>query len=88
VKRVHVFVAGRVQGVGFRWICEQEAKARAIAGFVRNLPDGRVEAAFEGEDDAVDGMLDWCRGGPQWADVDAIEATEEPPAGDARFEIR
>jgi acylphosphatase len=88
VKRIRVLVEGHVQGVGFRWICAQEAKSRGISGFVRNLPDGRVEAAFEGDDDAVDGMVRWVHGGPEWARVASVEVTDEPPRGDPAFEIR
>jgi acylphosphatase len=88
VKRTRVIVSGHVQGVGFRWICAQEAAARGIRGYVRNLPDGRVEAAFEGDDEAVDGMVEWARGGPQWASVESLDAADEPPEGDAEFRIR
>jgi acylphosphatase len=87
VKRVHVFISGQVQGVGFRWFCRDEALRRRLAGFVRNLPDGRVEAIFEGEPAAVDGMVEWCRTGPDFARVGAVDATEEPPAGDRGFVI-
>jgi acylphosphatase len=86
-KRVHVFISGQVQGVGFRWFCREEALRRRLAGFVRNLPDGRVEAAFEGEPAAVDQMVEWCRGGPDFASVSEVDVSEESPAGDARFVI-
>jgi acylphosphatase len=86
-KRVHVFISGQVQGVGFRWFCRDEALSRRLAGFVRNLPDGRVEAAFEGDPAAVDGMVDWCRRGPDYAKVDEVDAREEGPAGDRGFVI-
>jgi acylphosphatase len=88
VKRVRVLISGEVQGVGFRWICAQEAKARGVSGFVRNLPDGRVEAAFEGSDEAVDGMVRWAQDGPSSARVSAIEVEDEPPAAKSGFEIR
>jgi acylphosphatase len=88
VKRVRIVVTGRVQGVGFRWICAQEAKARGLGGYVRNLADGRVDAAFEGPDDAVDAMVRWAREGPEWARVESVDVTDEPPAGDSGFEIR
>ncbi len=74
--------------MGFRWICAQEAKARGVSGFVRNLPDGRVEAAFEGPDEAVDGMVRWARQGPSWARVSGVDVEDEPVAGDPGFEIR
>ena len=88
VKRVRILVSGEVQGVGFRWICAQEAKVRGVSGFVRNLPDGRVEAAFEGSDEAVDGMVRWAHDGPSWARVSAVQVEDEPPDGEPGFEIR
>lgn len=82
-----VLVRGRVQGVGFRWICAQEARSRGVAGHVRNLPDGAVEASFEGSTDAVEAMVAWCRHGPEWAVVESVEVTEEPAAGESDFTI-
>ena len=84
-KRVHVFVSGDVQGVGFRWYCRSEASSRGIGGFVRNVPDGRVEAVFEGDPESVDAMVEWCRHGPPSAHVRGIEATEEHPSGEREF---
>lgn len=86
--RVHVIVSGDVQGVGFRWSCRQQAAGEGLGGFVRNLPDGRVEAAFEGDPEAVERMLAWCRTGPGWATVEGVEVQSEEPTGDTRFEIR
>jgi acylphosphatase len=86
-KRVHVFVSGDVQGVGFRWYCREEALHRNLAGFVRNLPDGRVEAVFEGDPASVDEMVEWCRTGPNWARVEAVESSDEQPAGEDGFVI-
>ena len=80
-------VSGDVQGVGFRWRCREEAWAAGVAGFVRNLPDGRVEAVFEGSDEAMDRMVEWCRRGPRWASVTNVDVQEEPPAGLSGFEI-
>ena len=85
MKRVHVFVTGRVQGVFYRSTCAAAARQLGLAGFVRNLPDGRVEAAFEGPDADVDRMVAWCRHGPELARVDAIEVLDEPLRGDAEF---
>jgi acylphosphatase len=82
-----VFVTGDVQGVGFRWSCRQQAAGEGLVGFVRNLSDGRVEAAFEGDPGAVERMLAWCRKGPGWATVDRVEVEDEPPAGDTGFQI-
>jgi len=85
---MRVIAAGRVQAVGYRWACREEARRRGVGGYIRNLPDGRVEAAFEGTDDQVDAMVEWCHHGPTWADVTSVEAEEEPPAGDAKFVIQ
>jgi len=69
VVRKRVVVAGRVQGVGFRASCAQRARAAGVGGTVRNLPDGRVEAAFEGSADAVDRLVSWCSHGPAYSEV-------------------
>jgi acylphosphatase len=86
-KRVHVIVAGDVQGVSFRWYCSKEASSRGVGGFVRNLPDGRVEAAFEGDPQSVNAMVEWCRHGPPAARVRDVDVTEERPTGDRDFTI-
>jgi acylphosphatase len=86
-KRVHLFVSGDVQGVGFRWYCRDEALERGVGGFVRNLPDGRVEAAFEGDADAVEALVDWCRSGPRSATVTSMDVQEEDPVGETEFGI-
>lgn len=79
--RRRVLVSGRVQGVFFRDSCRRRALAAHLAGTVRNLPDGRVEAVFEGPPDAVDGLITWCRRGPRLAEVTAVEVVEESPQG-------
>lgn len=71
--RAHVFVSGRVQGVFFRSETEYEAVKRNVFGWVRNLPDGRVEAVFEGEKEAVEKLLKFCRRGPRGARVSNVE---------------
>jgi acylphosphatase len=86
--RRRVLVRGFVQGVGFRYSAADLARARGVAGWVRNRADGAVEAAFEGEPEAVAGMVGWCERGPRGAEVDAVEVFEEPPEGLERFEIR
>jgi len=80
-----VLVSGRVQGVFFRTTCATRARRAGLAGFVRNLPDGSLEAVFEGSSPAVREMVEWCRGGPPHADVDRVEVLEEPPTGDDGF---
>lgn len=82
---MHVVVSGRVQGVFYRASCAAAARRLGLGGWVRNLPDGRVEATFEGSDRQVDAMLDWCRQGPEMASVDAVEVTVEPLAGERDF---
>jgi len=81
VKRVHIIVSGRVQGVFFRAETESAAKALRLAGWVRNLEDGSVEVLIEGEDTQVDKMIAWCRTGPPAARVDRVDVIEEPYKG-------
>jgi acylphosphatase len=86
--RRRVWVSGRVQGVAFRASARREARAAGVAGYARNLADGRVEAVFEGEPGAVAALLAWCREGPSQARVDHVEVREETPEGLAGFEVR
>jgi acylphosphatase len=85
--RRRVRVWGAVQGVFFRASCRDEAASRGVAGWVRNRPDGSVEAVFEGEADAVEAMTVWCRRGPGGARVEGVEAADEPPEGLEGFRI-
>lgn len=85
VVRRRVVVRGAVQGVGFRASCARRAEALGLAGSVRNRPDGTVEAVFEGDPDAVDSMVAWCRGGPPMARVAGVEVSDEAPRGEAGF---
>lgn len=82
MKRVHVFISGRVQMVFFRAETLRAALDLGLAGWVRNMEDGRVESLFEGEDASVDRMLAWCRQGPPHARVESVEMMEEPWRGD------
>ena len=84
----HLFVRGRVQGVGFRWHTRAEALALGLTGWVRNLPDGRGEAWGEGDAAALERFLAWIRRGPPAARVDALEVVEATPAGLSGFEPR
>jgi acylphosphatase len=86
--RRRVVVAGQVQAVGFRASCQHRALTAGLGGFVRNLPDGRVEAAFEGVPHAVDGLVAWCRDGPPLARVTAVAVTDETPVGETAFVVR
>ena len=83
-----VRVHGRVQGVFFRDSTRSEAAARGVAGWVRNCPDGTVQAWFEGDEDAVESMVSWCSDGPSHADVDSVDAEHVEPEGLSGFEVR
>jgi acylphosphatase len=87
VKRVRVTVTGRVQGVFYRATCARLARDAGLGGHVRNLPDGRVEAAFEGPETDVDRLVEWCRSGPDMARVDEVEIVAEQPRGDREFTV-
>jgi acylphosphatase len=80
--RVQVVIEGRVQGVFFRASTRDEARARGLTGWVRNRPDGRVEALFEGDQRVVENMLAWCHKGPPYAYVDRVEVERQPFVGD------
>lgn len=88
VVRRRVRVSGRVQGVWFRQSAREQAVALSVAGWVRNLSDGRVEAEFEGPVAAVERMVSWCREGPRGAYVAAIDVEDRPPVGDTEFHVR
>ena len=81
-------VSGRVQGVYFRDTCRRVARDNGVTGWVRNLPDGRVEAVFEGQPDAVGRLVDWARRGPRLAMVDDMVVRAEQPEGLGDFLIR
>lgn len=84
----NVVVRGRVQGVFFRDSTRREAGRLGVTGWVRNCPDGSVQAHFEGPAEAVAALVGWCRAGPRHATVDEVRASEAEPQGCARFEIR
>lgn len=79
---------GRVQGVFFRDSTRKEAQRREVAGWVCNAADGSVEAVFEGDQDAVDALVELCRGGPGHASVERLDVEEEEPEGLSGFEVR
>jgi acylphosphatase len=85
--RRRVVVSGRVQGVWFRDSCRREARRHRVAGWVRNREDGRVEAVFEGEPDAVNTLVNWAQHGPPHAHVTAIDVRDEAPTGEAGFRV-
>ena len=80
--RAHVYVTGYVQGVFFRHSAAQRASAAGLSGWVKNLPDGRVEAVIEGERNAVERIVEWCKQGPPHATVEAVEVEWEAVSGD------
>lgn len=85
--RKRVIVHGRVQGVFFRDTTRRTAESRGVAGWVRNNPDGSVEAVFEGPEDAVDSMVRFCRDGPRGAMVEQVEVHAEEPENLTGFRI-
>lgn len=86
--RLHLLVRGRVQGVFFRDSARRRAAELGVAGWVRNLPDGRVECVAEGPPADVQALAAWCRQGPPAARVASVEAREETEEGLHGFEIR
>ena len=83
-----VVVHGRVQGVFFRDSARRQAEAAGVSGWAVNRPDGTVEAVFEGEDEAVARLVEFCRRGPRRAEVSRVEVGEQPPEGLSGFTIR
>src|SRR5262245_39928146 len=87
IVRRRVVISGRLQGVWFRDTCERVAVEHGVVGWVRNLPDLRVEAALEGAAPAVEAVVAWCRTGPPRAHVSGVDVRDEPPEGDAAFRV-
>jgi acylphosphatase len=87
MERRRVVVHGFVQGVGFRFAVERAARSRGVAGWVRNRPDGTVEAVFEGGPEAVAALVDFCREGPRGAEVERVDVVSESPDGLAGFRV-
>jgi acylphosphatase len=86
--RAHVFVSGQVQGVFFRAETSRLARSKGVAGWVRNLPDGRVEAVFEAPLWVVESMLEWMRTGPRGAAVSSVDVSWEDPGTEQGFRVR
>ena len=87
--RARVRISGRVQGVFFRDSAREKAERLDLAGWIKNLPDGRVEAIFEGPSQKVREMVDWCEHGPSQASVESVDTDFEEPRGDLQgFEVR
>ena len=87
IRRAHVWITGRVQGVSFRYACERVARAAGVAGWVRNRIDGRVEAVFEGAPAAVEEVVEWCNQGPSAARVTHVERRDEEPVDEPAFHV-
>ncbi|ADP77339.1 acylphosphatase [Methanothermus fervidus DSM 2088] len=87
--RAHIFISGRVQGVFFRANTKKVAEKHGVKGWVRNLPDGRVEAVLEGEKEDVEKVIEFCREGPPLAKVTNVDVKWEKYKGEFRnFEVR
>lgn len=86
--RAHVFVSGSVQGVGYRMSAYDIATYFGLNGWVRNLPDGRVEAVFEGDRAVVEKMIRWCHQGTSASVVKDVAVEYEATEGISGFEIR
>ena len=86
--RNHVLISGQVQGVCFRDACRRLALQHGVSGWVRNLPDGRVEAVLEGPPDGVHHLVEWAHDGPAAATVTGVAVREERPEGLGDFAIR
>jgi acylphosphatase len=85
--RRHVVVHGQVQGVYFRDSVRRLARELGVSGWIRNRPDGAVEAALEGTPDAVERIIEWSHQGPLGARVDQVEVYEEQPSGETGFRV-
>lgn len=86
-RAVEVRITGEVQGVSFRAYAAREAVRLELVGWVRNARDGSVQAHFEGSEDAVEEMLDWCRHGSPGAVVHDVEVRDADPTGAGSFEV-
>jgi len=81
-------ISGRVQGVGFRYFTEDVARREGVRGWVRNLPDGRVEVAADGDAESVERFERWIRHGPRGARVDEFDVSDDVPGDHAGFSVR
>jgi acylphosphatase len=88
ITAVEVRITGRVQGVFFRARTYEQAQRLGVSGWVSNEPDGSVAGRFEGEEDAVAALVDWCRQGPPYARVEHVTVTEVAPTGARGFDVR
>ena len=87
MKAIQARVTGRVQGVSFRWYAQEQARTLGVCGWVRNEPDGSVLLHAEGDDEAVDSLVEWCRHGPSMAKVSNVAVREATHSGATSFDI-
>lgn len=87
IVRAKLLISGRVQGVFFRGTTRRRATSLGVSGWVRNLPDGRVEAVFEGPEDDVRNMISWCHSGPRSARVESVDVNWQEPRGETGFSV-
>ena len=89
IANIHIIISGRVQGVWFRASTKQMAKQLGLTGWVRNTPDGCVEAVFEGEENIINKMIEWCHKGPPLSKVKNVEVKNQEPTNEfIDFSIR
>lgn len=89
IKHYHLLISGRVQGVSYRFNAWQQAKQLELTGWVRNLPDGRVEMYIEGDADRLDNMIKWAQTGPRFATVTDMAINEKTSRNEySDFQIR
>ena len=88
IKRIHVRIAGTVQMVSFRYYTKYEADLLGLNGWVKNNPDGSVEAVFEGEEDKIKKITEFCKKGPSSATIESTDIKEETPENINGFGIR
>jgi len=86
-RAVDISVTGRVQGVSFRYHAQERARRLGVAGWVRNEPDGSVAAHLEGDAQAVEAMLAWCREGPSYARVESVDVQDAEATGANGFDL-
>jgi len=82
IVRRRIVISGLVQGVAFRYYTRDKARRVGVTGWVRNLPDGRVEAVIEGSPEGVEEVIAWCRKGPRASRVDRVQVHEEPASNE------
>jgi acylphosphatase len=87
-RRVHLWIRGHVQGVNYRSSTRPQGNLVGLTGWVRNMPDGRVEVVAEGSEESLQQLIIWCRRGPEWAEVEEVEVRWENQTGEfSRFGI-